>query len=128
MISVLKVKYYVVLVSSISNIFTNKTSLANKLMSFSSNNSALITKQRSRFYFFSFFKLDNHMKKKLQEKPLLLVGESYCTQRVSIINHNKLKFWWELLTYTRYHLSCFFVFSLLEILIFFSIPIHCQIY
>ena len=51
-ISVLKAKYYVVLVSSISNIFTNKTSLANKLMSFSSNNSALITKQPSRFYFF----------------------------------------------------------------------------
>ena len=40
-ISVLKVEYYVVLVSSISNFFTNKTSLANKWMSFSSSNLAL---------------------------------------------------------------------------------------
>merc|ERR1712051_836911 len=40
-ISVLKVEYHVVLVSSISNVFTNKTSLANKWMSFSSSNSAL---------------------------------------------------------------------------------------
>ena len=40
-ISVLKVEYLVVLVSTISNFFTNKTSLANKLMSFSSSNSAL---------------------------------------------------------------------------------------
>jgi hypothetical protein len=32
-ISVLKIEYYVVLVSSISNIFTNKTSLANRWMS-----------------------------------------------------------------------------------------------
>ena len=31
-ISVLKVEYYVVLVSSISNFFTNKTSLANTYM------------------------------------------------------------------------------------------------
>ena len=41
-ISVLKVEYQVVLVSSISNFFTNKTSLANKWMSFSSSNSALM--------------------------------------------------------------------------------------
>ena len=40
-ISVLKVEYQVVLVSSISNFFTNKTLLANKWMSFSSSNSAL---------------------------------------------------------------------------------------
>ena len=40
-ISVLKIEYYVVLVSSISNIFTNKTSLADKWMCFSSSNSAL---------------------------------------------------------------------------------------
>ena len=37
--SVLKVEHYVVLVSSISNFFTDKTFLANKWMSFS--NSAL---------------------------------------------------------------------------------------
>jgi hypothetical protein len=36
-ISVLKFEYQVVLVSSISNFFTNKTSLANKWMSFSSS-------------------------------------------------------------------------------------------
>ena len=41
-ISVLKVEQYVVLVSSISNFFSSKTSLANKWMSFSSNNSALV--------------------------------------------------------------------------------------
>ena len=41
-ISVLKVEYLVVLVSSISNFFTNKTSLANKWMSFSSSNLALV--------------------------------------------------------------------------------------
>ena len=41
-ISVLKVEYLVVLVSSISNFFTNKTSLANKWISFSSSDSALI--------------------------------------------------------------------------------------
>ena len=35
-ISVLKVEYYVVLVSSILNFFTNKTSLANKWMSLAS--------------------------------------------------------------------------------------------
>ena len=40
-ISVLKVEYWVVLVSSISNFFTNKISLANKWMSFSSSNLAL---------------------------------------------------------------------------------------
>ena len=40
--SVLKVEYCVVLVSSISNIFTNKTYLANKWMSFSNSNLALI--------------------------------------------------------------------------------------
>ena len=40
-ISVLKVENKVVLVSSISNFFTNKTSLENKWMSFSSSNSAL---------------------------------------------------------------------------------------
>ena len=40
-ISVLKVEYWVVFVSSISNFFTNKTSLANKWMSFSSSNLAL---------------------------------------------------------------------------------------
>ena len=40
-ISVLKVEYYVVIVSSVSNFFTNKTSLANKWMSFSSSNLAL---------------------------------------------------------------------------------------
>ena len=40
-ISVLKIEYQVVLVSLISNFFTNKTSLANKWMSFSSSNSAL---------------------------------------------------------------------------------------
>jgi hypothetical protein len=34
----------VVLVSSISNFFTNKTSLANKWMSFSNSNLALVTK------------------------------------------------------------------------------------
>ena len=39
-ISVLKVEYWVVLVSWISNFFTDKTSLANKWMSFSSSNSA----------------------------------------------------------------------------------------
>ena len=45
-ISVLKVEYYVVLVSSISNFFTNKTSLANtcKWMSFSRSNLALKNK------------------------------------------------------------------------------------
>jgi hypothetical protein len=41
-ISVLKAEYKVVLVSSISNVFTNKTSLANKRMSFSSSNLALV--------------------------------------------------------------------------------------
>jgi hypothetical protein len=41
MISVLKVEYQVVLVSLISNFFTDKTFLANKWMSFSSNNLAL---------------------------------------------------------------------------------------
>ena len=40
-VSVLKLEFYMVLVFSISNFFTNKTSLANKWMSFSSNNSAL---------------------------------------------------------------------------------------
>jgi hypothetical protein len=40
-ISVLKVEYWVVLVSSIYNFFTKKTSLANKWMSFSSSNLAL---------------------------------------------------------------------------------------
>ena len=40
-ISVLKVEYYVVLFSLIFNVFTNKTSLVNKWMSFSSSNSAL---------------------------------------------------------------------------------------
>ena len=40
-ISVLKVEYYVVLASSISNFFTNKTSLANKWMRISSSNLAL---------------------------------------------------------------------------------------
>ena len=40
--SVLKVENWVVLVSSISNFFNNKTSLANKWMSFSSSNSALV--------------------------------------------------------------------------------------
>ena len=40
-VSVLKVEYWVVLVSAISNFFTNKTSLANKWMSFSSSNLAL---------------------------------------------------------------------------------------
>jgi hypothetical protein len=40
-ISVLKVENYVVLVSWISDVFTNKTSLANKQMSFSSSNLAL---------------------------------------------------------------------------------------
>ena len=42
-ISVLKVEYWVVFVSSISNFFTNKTSLANKWMSFSSSNLAFHT-------------------------------------------------------------------------------------
>ena len=46
-ISVLKVEYWVVLVSSISNFFTNKTPLANKWMSFSSSNSALYKKTES---------------------------------------------------------------------------------
>ena len=41
-ISVLKVEYHVVLVSSISNVFTNKTSLANKWMSFSRSDFALL--------------------------------------------------------------------------------------
>ena len=41
-ISVLKVEYLVVLISFISNFFTNKTSLANKWMSFSSSNLALV--------------------------------------------------------------------------------------
>ena len=41
-ISVLKFEYYVVLVSSVSNFFTNKTSLANKWTSFSSSNLALV--------------------------------------------------------------------------------------
>ena len=40
-ISVLKVEYQVFLVSLISNFFTNKISLANKWMSFSSSNLAL---------------------------------------------------------------------------------------
>ena len=40
-ISVLKVEDQVVLISSISNFFTNKTSLANKWMSFSSSDLAL---------------------------------------------------------------------------------------
>ena len=40
-VSVLKVEYKVVLVSSNSNFFTNKTSLANKWMSFSSSYLAL---------------------------------------------------------------------------------------
>ena len=43
-ISILKVEYWVVLVSSISNFFTNKNSLANKWMSFSSSNLALFCK------------------------------------------------------------------------------------
>jgi hypothetical protein len=42
--SVLKVEYWVVLVSSISSFFDSKTALANKWMSFSSSNLAL------RFY------------------------------------------------------------------------------
>ena len=42
-ISVLKVEYLVVLISFISNFFTNKTSLANKWMSFSSSNLALVS-------------------------------------------------------------------------------------
>ena len=50
--SVLKVEYYVVLVSTISNFFTNKTSLANKWMSFSSSNLALDL----------FIKYSNHQK------------------------------------------------------------------
>ena len=41
-ISILKFEYQVVLVSSISNFFTNKTSLAKEWMSFSSSNSALV--------------------------------------------------------------------------------------
>ena len=44
-ISVLKFENQVVLVSLISNFFTNKTSLANKWMSFSSSNSALFSYQ-----------------------------------------------------------------------------------
>ena len=40
-ISVLKIEYQVVSVSLISNFFTNKTSLANKWMSFGSRNLAL---------------------------------------------------------------------------------------
>ena len=40
-ITVLKVEYWMVLVSLISNFFNNKTSLANKWMSFSSSNLAL---------------------------------------------------------------------------------------
>ena len=40
-ISVLKVEHYMVLVSSNSNFSTNKTSLANKWMSFSNSNLAL---------------------------------------------------------------------------------------
>ena len=52
-ISVLKVEYLVVLVSSISNFFTNKTSLANNWMSFSSSNLALkILKNPSIMYRF----------------------------------------------------------------------------
>ena len=42
--SVLKVEYQVVLVSSITNVFTNKIYLANELMSFSSINSALVSR------------------------------------------------------------------------------------
>ena len=41
-ISVLEVEYQVVLVSLISNFVTNKTSLTNKWMSFSSSNLALV--------------------------------------------------------------------------------------
>ena len=48
-ISVLKIEYKVVLVSSISNYFTNKTSLANKLMIFSNSNLAL---ERVDLFFF----------------------------------------------------------------------------
>ena len=44
-ISVLKVEYLVVLVSSIFNFFTNKTSLVNKWISFSSSNLALAGSQ-----------------------------------------------------------------------------------
>ena len=52
-ISVLKVEYLVVLVSSISNFVTNKTSLANNWMSFSSSNLALkILKNPSIMYRF----------------------------------------------------------------------------
>ena len=39
-----------VLVSLISNFFTNKTSLANKWMSFSSSNSALVTELLLKCY------------------------------------------------------------------------------
>ena len=41
--SILKVEYLVVLAFSISNFFTNKTTLASKRMSFSSSNLALGT-------------------------------------------------------------------------------------
>jgi hypothetical protein len=55
-ISVLKVGYYVVLVSLISNFFNDKTSLANKWMSFSSSNLALVYRSFSFYYWAS--KLD----------------------------------------------------------------------
>ena len=41
-ISVIKVEYWVVIVSLISNFFTNKTSLTNKWISFSRSNLALV--------------------------------------------------------------------------------------
>ena len=52
-ITVLKVEYKVVLVSAISNVSTNKTSLANKWMSFSSSNLAL--EDTTSEGFFSYF-------------------------------------------------------------------------
>ena len=57
-ISVIKVEYQVVLVSSISNFFTDKTSLANKWMSFSSSNWALT----ETVYCYQLYRIQNDIK------------------------------------------------------------------
>ena len=83
-ISVLKVENKVVLVSSISNFFTNKTSLANRWMSFSSSNSALFeTKNKMVLphlfslnkYFFHFYDKTNshHSNLALIEKSRIAI-------------------------------------------------------
>ena len=65
-ISVLKVEYWVVLVSSISNFFTNKTYLVNKWMSFSSSRLALAG-----------------LKTMLESKDSTLKGKLFCFMLIS---------------------------------------------